>query len=134
MKKRMILLTVLLSLLFCTSCGRKASPITLPQPEDILTVQITEGSETITHSDADWICEMILQMTDARPTRRQSVQDVPMADSWLKIEMEQLSGMSVIYAYEDGGRFYLEQPYQGIYQIDGYLYEMLREEAYDEEA
>lgn len=134
MKKRMILLTVLLSLLFCTSCGRKASPITLPQPEDILTVQITEGSETVTHSDADWIWEMIIQMTDARPTRRQSVQDVPKTDSWLKIEIEQLSGMSVIFAYEDGGRFYLEQPYQGIYQIDGYLYEMLREEAHDEEA
>ena len=33
----------------------------------------------------------------------------------------------LIFAYEDRGKCYLEQPYQGIYKIDRKLFERLKE-------
>ena len=37
------------------------------------------------------------------------------------------TGTITIFAYEDRGKYYLEQPYQGIYKTDRKLFERLNE-------
>ena len=56
-------------------------------------------------------------------TGRASVQDVPdKGDGLVRIEFcFKHGGSSVLFLYQEGGRLFLEQPYQGIYEMDGSL-------------
>ena len=44
-------------------------------------------------------------------------------ESYIKIDFQFETGTSTIFAYEDSGKYYIEQPYQGIYKIDSQLFE-----------
>ena len=54
-------------------------------------------------------------------------QDVPQAESYIKIDFQFETGTSTLFAYKDSGKYYVEQPYQGIYKIDSQLYSRLQE-------
>ena len=110
----------------CTdfSCvWKKAVPITLPQTDEIISIDITVGENTVSHSDKTWISEIIADISSSEPTKKESVQDVPQAESYIKIDFQFETGTSTIFAYEDSGKYYIEQPYQGIYKIDSKLFE-----------
>ena len=49
-----------------------------------------------------------------------------LVESYIKIDFRLKTGTSTIFAYEDRGKYYLEQPYQGIYKIDRKLFERLK--------
>ena len=68
-----------------------------------------------------------LPISSSEPTKKESVQDVPQAESYIKIDFQFETGTSTIFAYEDSGKYYIEQPYQGIYKIDSKLFERLQE-------
>ena len=51
----------------------------------------------------------------------------PQTESYIKIDFQFETGTSTIFAYEENGKHYIEQPYQGIYKIDSQLYERLQE-------
>lgn len=109
------------------ACGKKAVPITLPQTDEITSIDITVGENTVSHSDKTWISEIIADISSSEPTKKESVQDVPQAESYIKIDFQFETGTSTIFAYEDSGKYYIEQPYQGIYKIDSKLFERLQE-------
>ena len=44
-----------------------------------------------------------------------------------EIDFQFEAGTSTLFAYEDSGKYYVEQPYQGIYKIDSQLYSQLQE-------
>lgn len=117
-------LTCILTL---TACGKKAAPITLPQADKITSVDITFAENTVSHSDKTWISEIIADISSSEPTKKESVQDVPQVESYIKIDFRHEKGTITIFAYEDRGKYYLEQPYQGIYKIDRKLFERLKE-------
>ena len=79
------------------------------------------------HSDTAWISEIISDISSSEPTSKQSVQDFPQTESYIKIDFQFETGTSTIFAYEENGKHYIEQPYQGIYKIDSQLYERLQE-------
>ena len=109
------------------ACGKKAAPIQLPQTSDITSVDVTVGENTTNHSDTAWISEIISDISSSEPTSKQSVQDFPQTESYIKIDFQFETGTSTIFAYEENGKHYIEQPYQGIYKIDSQLYERLQE-------
>ena len=74
-----------------------------------------------------WISEIISDISSSEPTSKQSVQDFPQTESYIKIDFQFETGTSTIFAYEENGKHYIEQPYQGIYKIDSQLYERLQE-------
>lgn len=82
---------------------------------------------TVSHSDKTWISEIIANISSSEPTKKESVQDVPQAESYIKIDFQFEAGTSTLFAYEDSGKYYVEQPYQGIYKIDSQLYSQLQE-------
>lgn len=106
---------------------KKADPITLPQTDEITSIDITVGENTVSHSDKTWISEIIANISSSEPTKKESVQDVPQAESYIKIDFQFEAGTSTLFAYEDSGKYYVEQPYQGIYKIDSQLYSQLQE-------
>ena len=124
MKKFLFLFLCLTCMLTLVACGKKAGPITLPQT--ITSVDITVGENTVSHSDKTWISEIIADISSSEPTKKESVQDVPQAESYIEIDFQFETGTSTIFAYEDSGKYYIEQPYQGIYKIDSQLFERLQ--------
>ena len=104
------------------SCSHSVAP-----NSDITSVDVTVGENTTNHSDTAWISEIISDISSSEPTSKQSVQDFPQTESYIKIDFQFETGTSTIFAYEENGKHYIEQPYQGIYKIDSQLYERLQE-------
>ena len=127
MKKYISIFLCLACVLILVACGKKGDPITLPQTDEITSIDITVGENTVSHSDKTWISEIIANISSSEPTKKESVQDVPQAESYIKIDFQFETGTSTLFAYEDSGKYYVEQPYQGIYKIDSQLYSQLQE-------
>ena len=130
MKKFLSLFLCLTCILTLAACGRKAAPITLPQADKITSIDITIEENTVSHSDKTWMSEIIADISSSKPTKKESVQDVPQAESYIRIDFRHETGTETeiitIFAYEDRGKYYLEQPYRGIYKIDRKLFERLK--------
>lgn len=64
--------------------------------------------------------EQILYIVrDAEPTRSQSVNDQPTnVDAYGTITINTDADPTVVYYYEKDGKYYVEQPYVGIYRLD----------------
>ena len=127
MKKFLSLFLFLTCILTLAACGKKAAPITLPQADKITSIDITIEENTVSHSDKTWMSEIIADISSSEPTKKESVQDCPQVESYIKIDVQFETGTSTLFAYEDSGKYYLEQPYQGIYKIDSQLYSRLQE-------
>ena len=127
MKKFLSLFLCLTCVLTLVACGKKADPIRIPQTYEITSIDITVRENTVNHSDKTWISEIITDISSSEPTKKESVQDVPQVESYIKIDFQFETGTSTIFAYEDSGKYYIEQPYQGIYRIDSQLFEKLQE-------
>ena len=131
MKKFLSLFLCLTCILTLAACGKKAAPITLPQADKITSIDITIEENTVSHSDKTWMSEIIADISSSEPTKKESVQDFPQAKSYIRIDFRHETGTETeiitIFAYEDRGKYYLEQPYQGIYKIERRLFERLKE-------
>ena len=115
-----------ISILVLAACGKKADPIALPRADDITSVDITSNGSTVSYSDKTWICEIISDISAAEPAGKESVQDTPQTENYIRIVLNTTTGAgTTLYVYEDTCGFYIEQPYQGIYKTDSELYERL---------
>lgn len=52
---------------------------------------------------------------------------MPQVDDYIKIDFQLYNGKSTVFVYEDGGKYYVEQPYQGIYELDSAVYSLIKE-------
>ena len=131
MKKILSWFLYITCILTLVACGKRAAPITLPQADEITSIDITSEENTVSHSDKTWISEIIADISSSEPTKKESVQDFPQAKSYIRIDFRHETGTETeiitIFAYEDRGKYYLEQPYRGIYKTDRKLFERLNE-------
>ena len=127
MKKQIYLFLCLVCILAFTACGKKTKTITLPQTEDITSIDITVGENTVNQTDKKWISEIISDISNSEPTNKESITDVPQVKNYIKIDFQLETGTSTLFVYEDRGKYYVEQPYQGIYKIDSQLFVQLQE-------
>ena len=97
MKKYISLFLCLTCILTLVACGKKAAPIQLPQTSDITSVDVTVGENTTNHSDTAWISEIISDISSSEPTSKQSVQDFPQTESYIKIDFQFETGTSTIF-------------------------------------
>lgn len=122
-----IVLAVLLALTACgaLSCGE----LVLPDPEDLERAAVTGGGMNWTATDAGAIAGLVEALEQAAGnTRRASVQDVPSGGTGLvRIDFYfKGGGASAAFLYWEDGVLLFEQPYQGIYEMDGALEERLQ--------
>ena len=80
---------------------------------------------TVTRDDPQYLRDVLKRASAAVPTDLKSVSDTPMQADYVQIELVQPQRSSRLFAYEDQGKYYLEQPYQGVYEIDRALYELI---------
>lgn len=100
-------------------CGKYAAPIVLPSVNDIDSIGITtfDGTE-VTFSDKEWIEQFIAVVIEAESTTKESIQDVPNVETYGKVDILNNSGVTTLFYYKEQGKYYIEQPYQGVYQTD----------------
>lgn len=117
------------AVLLLTACGAMSQDIVLPDPEDVARVTITGESVPVSSGNEAFISRLLQTMGTAKSTGKASVQDVPSGGAWLtRIDFTfKEGGSSTVFLYAKGGKLLLEQPYQGIYETDGSLRELLRE-------
>lgn len=51
---------------------KKAAPITLPQADEIASIDITFEENTVSHSDKTWMSEIIADISSSEPTKRKA--------------------------------------------------------------
>lgn len=127
MKKCFSVIICVVCILTLFACSKKANPIVLPQSSDVVSVDVTVGENTMNCSDKTWIDEVISSLSDSKPTHRESVQDSPQVDNYIKVELNSQTEKTTVFVYKDKGKFYIEQPYSGICIIDEETYNQLKE-------
>ena len=127
MKKWFSVIICVACILSLFACSKNANPIVLPQSSDVVSVDVIDGENTVNCSDKTWIDEVISGMTDSKPTNKQSVQDFPQVDNYIKVELNSQTEKTTVFVYKDKGKFYVEQPYSGICIIDEETYNQLKE-------
>ena len=124
-------LAVLLPVLLLAGCGRLANggALVLPDPEDVSGVTVSWENRAVSNEDRDYIVRLLDAMKTAKNTGDASVQDVPEGGAWLaRLDfVHRRAGTSTVFLYPKGGKLLLEQPYQGIYEADGALADLVRE-------
>lgn len=96
---------------------KKADPITLPQTDEITSIDITAGENTVSHSDKTWISEIIANISSSEPTKKESVQDVPQAESYIKIDFQFEAGTSTLLHMRTVGNTMLNSPIRGFIRL-----------------
>ena len=127
MKKCFSVIICVVCILTLFACSKKANPIVLPQSSDVVSVDVIDGENTVNCSDKTWIDEVISGLSDSKPTNRESVQDFPHVNDYIRIEINSQTEKTTVFVYKDKGKFYIEQPYNGICIIDEETYNQLKE-------
>lgn len=128
MKKAMIWM-VFATLAVLTACGALAAgEIVLPEAEDLEKATVTASELDLTSAAPDFIAALLETLGQAKNTGRASVQDVPEKGAGLiRFDFEfKAGGTSTLFLYREGESLLLEQPYQGIYELDSSLEEQFR--------
>ena len=107
-----------LALALLAGCGKPAAPMDLP-PDNAVTeaVIVTMNGGKIAVTEPDRIEAVMHFLRAAEPTRTPSVNDQPTnVAAYGTVSVNAGGRTTVVYYYEKDGRYYLEQPYQGIYR------------------
>lgn len=118
MKRIIILFPVCLILLFVFGCtaAKKADPPVLPESSEVRSIRIEKGGESTVHTDEEYIYEFVALLTGLEAANKESIQDYPYVDEYITIHLNSSDEAdTTLFFYEENGRKYLEQPYQGIY-------------------
>ncbi len=100
MKK--ILSFLIAGIMACSAAGcsqKNANPISLPEESTIQSIDITVGEETEEYSDSEWISQCISSMNNAQATAKESVQDIPQVDEYIKIDINTEGAKSTLFVY-----------------------------------
>jgi len=122
-----ILIVILLLSLSLVACSKVQ--ITLPNEADLESIVLSESKEennkhiTITYNEE--IKNIIDNIkSNSKKTNKESINDTPTnVDYYIKLEFSHSKGgSSVAYLYKTEDRYYIEQPYNGIWEITQELY------------
>lgn len=112
-------------LLLLTACGQlERGPIVLPYPADVARVVLTDGRTEVTSRDGALIARLLQTLEQAGPAGEASPEG-----AWsVRVDFGFRSGReSRVFLYRRGGAWLLEQPFQGVWRVNGSVWELLKE-------
>ena len=123
-RKLVKLLIAITSAFLClTGCRRNtAEPIILPTVDDIcsINIELIDGRQ-MSYENSESIKQIISDISIGKATNKESVQDFPSEDEYGTINIESNDGTTTVFYYVNSGKYFVEQPYQGIYEAVGNL-------------
>lgn len=110
----------LLIVILLSACSSKvADSVVLPTTDDVTSITVVSGDTTATSTDKEWMGEVMSILMDMTATSKVSVNDFPSVDDYITINLNCSDDtVTTIFFYEEQGKEYVEQSYQGIYEPD----------------
>lgn len=128
MKRGIFTLIVMFTISFALSaCSDRAEPIILPDLEEVISVKVSEDDDELVYTDVEDISSIISKINEAKATSKPTVQDNPVnVDNYYSVYITANEEQSTtLYIYKEKSKWYIEQPYQGIYETDEAIFEHL---------
>lgn len=99
---------------------RRTYELHLPPAENLKSISLEQNNGQSTIDDSGEIKEILdIIGGEKRTTKEESIQDAPVnAEDEIKIDFQfSETGVSTLFVYKKNNKYYIEQPYNGIYQI-----------------
>ena len=128
MKRGIFTVIVMFTISFALSaCSNRAEPIILPDFEEVISVKVSKGDDELVYTDVEDISSIISKINEAKATSKPTVQDNPVnVDNYYSVYITANEEQSTtLYIYKEKSKWYIEQPYQGIYESDEAILEHL---------
>lgn len=128
MKKRILAVSLIIGLLLTGTClnyfkNKPKFTLHLPEINALSSVFIKETKIT----DRKQIEELVSILNEGRTTKEESIQDSPVnTDELIQLTFQFENGSSDLYVYQRNHKFYIEQPYNGVYEITENEYEKIK--------
>lgn len=124
-KKRNEIISIIVVLLVCVVLyvffmNKNIYTLNLPKVDDLSSISLKSGSVTKEITDAKTMKDMVSLLNgNGRMTKEESVNDAPVdVEQPIKVELIfKEKDSSIIYVYEKKDCYYLEQAYNGVYEI-----------------
>lgn len=104
----------------CYLSNKTTYKLNLPLPENLTDISLKQNTSSVIIEKNEEIKDIVDVIGGVkRTTKRESVQDFPIdADNVIQINFNLSdSGVSVMFLYRKNNKYYIEQPYSGIYRI-----------------
>ena len=108
---------LIVSLGILTGCSSTNQSKILQEPTNIQEILVVlNNGESLKISNVDKIKDVVTTINKVSDTNEESTQDVPNVDKYGKIIVSTKENKKTLYYYTKGGKYYLEEPYVGIYR------------------
>ena len=117
-----IVLVVLVIWVFYHFRDRRTYTLNLPQLEKLESISLNQNEKDISINGREEMKDILYVLNGTkRVTKNESIQDAPVnIDDEIKVDFHFIeAGVSTIFVYKKNNSYYIEQPYNGIYQISG---------------
>ena len=102
-----------------SGCAEKNNAEIVKEPSNLQEINLTlYNGKSINVTKSEKIQDIVKAINSAESTKEESVQDVPDAKQYGKIILVSKEDERTLYYYEREGKYYIEEPYVGIYQCD----------------
>ena len=94
--------------------------LNIPSDDSVYSINLEQNGKRIEVSEQDKIKDIIYIISEVkRTTTNESIQDSPInVENEIKIDFEyEENKTSTVFVYKKNGKYFIEQPYNGIYRI-----------------
>lgn len=126
-KGKMIFIIILLvcvggvfGILYFNKINKSSYTLNIPSDDSVYSINLEQNGKRIEVSEQDKIKDIIYIISEVkRITTNESIQDSPInVENEIKIDFEyEENKTSTVFVYKKNGKYFIEQPYNGIYRI-----------------
>lgn len=119
MKKANLFFLITMIVIGCvlSGCAEKNNAEIVKESSNLQEINLTlYNGKSINVTKSEKIQDIVKVINSAEFTKEESVQDVPDAEQYGKIILVSKEDERTLFYYEREGKYYIEEPYVGIYQ------------------
>ena len=102
-----------------------ADMIVCPKEEDVTSISLTQNNGTNIAIEKHYLEDFLQYIRNAKPTRKWSVHDSPVAENYYIIELDTHEREYRYFVYVENSLVYIERPYDGVYRGNQQLLDFL---------
>ena len=109
-----------LGILYFNKINKYSYTLNIPSDDSVYSINLEQNGKRIEVSEQDKIKDIIYIISEVkRTTTNESIQDSPInVENEIKIDFEyEENKTSTVFVYKKNGKYFIEQPYNGIYRI-----------------
>ena len=109
--------------------NQRTFELRLPEIDKVVSINLSEGIQSKYLSDNNKITDIFNNIKNSNyKTHKESINDMPKdVNKVIKVTFNYESEIATsIFIYNKNNKYYIEQPYNGIYEINSELYEKIK--------